>query len=234
VIFDRLVGVATLVSVGFALTIYWLESDDRQLQREANVRAVELAELSLEDAARQEELLIYANIQNAWERLSERVPGNGGKGEALELLIAENVPLMYLDLSCETMAGAAAWDEKENECSSSVFLGDIDFSGVNLAYADFRGANLEWANFDNAILVGVDFRGATIQGSTFRGAHVSKARFEGAPPVATEEMMANIWAYENQLPTGSRSVTRNLTVCEFRLNLSSRSYPHPLYRPRSC
>jgi hypothetical protein len=92
--------------------------------------------------------------------------GNGGRIDALEVLNADGVPLVGVDLS-------------------SAFLVGIQLPKANLNRADFEGADarkaqMAGASIDDASLQNANFRDANLQGSSLQGSRLDDADLSGA------------------------------------------------------
>ncbi|PTV97722.1 pentapeptide repeat protein [Rhodobacter aestuarii] len=158
--FERVVLMATLVSVIFGIWAWKEEHDTRR-----------------EEA-----------INRAWSILTAPATGNSGKREALEYLAAQGVSLRGIDLSCEKMGGG--WDEAQKACDNPVDLmrltpkapeGErVDLYRAHLQGAKLLLAHLAGGNLGEAHLEGADLRVAHLEGAGLFEAHLEAARLGGA------------------------------------------------------
>jgi hypothetical protein len=87
--------------------------------------------------------------------------GSGGRIDALEVLHADGVPLVGVDVS-------------------DAFLQGIDLGGADLLRANFRGADVRRGNLSKSRLEYADLSSANFRGANFRSADLRKASLEDA------------------------------------------------------
>ncbi len=166
--FERIVLMATLISIGLGTWAYWEERETRR------------------DEA----------IARAWSLLTTPATGNSGKREALEYLAGQGVSLRGIDLSCAKMGGG--WDAEKKECGTPVYLEGLTLKAPDGQRVDLRGAHLEGANLRGAHLEGVNLRETHLQGADLWEAHLEgadlwDAHLEGADLRMAHLEGANFW-----------------------------------------
>lgn len=170
--FERIVLMATLISIGLGTWAYWEERETRR------------------DEA----------IARAWSLLTTPATGNSGKREALEYLAGQGVSLRGIDLSCAKMGGG--WDAEKKECGTPVYLEGltlkapdgqrVDLRGAHLEGANLRGAHLEGVNLRETHLQGADLWEAHLEGADLTGAHLVEANLFGARLVRADLVRAHL------------------------------------------
>ena len=166
-----------LLAVGgifIALVAFGFDYKERQLEREA----------------RKEE-----RIARAWQLLTTKAPGNSGKKEALEILFSYDVPLVGLDLSCETMGGTWINTTRRNQkkCVGSSYLSGLNFTAINsqkpIAYFSRERRDLlkdpnriyvERGKVDNSAFSKSNFDGAEFVHSSMQSLMFISTSFIGA------------------------------------------------------
>jgi hypothetical protein len=108
-------------------------------------------------------------IARAWQLVTTKAPGQGGKGEALEYLVRNQQLLHRIDLSANTMGGRVVITNTD--------LSRADFSNADLSCVQFVGVNLTRSSFDDADLTGAFFIHSNISSASFSGADLTGARF---------------------------------------------------------
>lgn len=124
------------------------------------------------------------SVSNAWMNLADRIPGNSGKIEALELLAKENKDLFAINLSeiknyNDTGAVTEWWDSLFGKIivnRNAIYLVGLDLSFDNIGHS----TQLHAANFEGAILLGANFAGSNLMFSNFKKAHLEGASFKGS------------------------------------------------------
>ena len=129
-----------------------------------------------------------SRVVNAWAILSTQAPGNSGKVEAVEALVARGIVLDGIDLSCLTMAGpqdempVIVWPETDEDieralgrdvsratdlnCDPPTYLHGLDLTQgdapASIRRADLSGTNLTEANLSGANMRSTSFRNANL------------------------------------------------------------------------
>lgn len=140
---------------------------------------------------------------NAWQVVTNRVPGNSGKIAALEFLNQQHycVPFTNLCLlkkeTLEFVDLSSVEDSRgspkpvylnginlpdallENVNMRGAILDNADLSGANLRHADLRGAILRHADLSGADLYRADLRGADLFRADFSSASIASADLTG-------------------------------------------------------
>ncbi len=164
-----------------ALFAFWIDFNDRKLQRKAlqtDLKDRELQrealQIDLEDRVLQREALkidledrVTQRIAQAWELVTQVAPGNSGKGPALEYLNSQGISLRGINLSTERNQGQTS-------------LSRVDLSGANLGEANLSEASLGGVNLSKALLLVANLSGANLQDSDLKGANLIKANLSGA------------------------------------------------------
>ena len=194
--FERVVLMATLISIGLGTWAFLIDYEDRKQARAVN--AATLEEIKASQIARELERKVneatLAEIEDsretrrneaiarAWSLLTTPATGNSGKREALEYLAGQGVSLTGIDLSCAKMGGG--WDDKK-KCETPVYLAGLTLEAPAGQRVDLQGAHLEGANLVDAHLEGVDLGEAHLERANLVRAHLqgtilSEAHLEGA------------------------------------------------------
>lgn len=195
--FERIVLMATLVSIGLGTWAFLIDYEDRKQARAVN--AATLEEIKASQIARELERKVNAAtlaeieegrkaradeaIARAWSLLTTPATGNSGKREALEYLAAQGVSLTGVDLSCAKMGGG--WDAEKKTCETRVDLAGLTLKapagqGVDLNGAHLEGAELWGAHLEGAELLGAHLEGAWLEGAHLQGAMLWRAHLEEA------------------------------------------------------
>ena len=151
--------------------------------------AIGIYTLQLDLEARHEE-----RTSRAWQTVASQAPGNTGKREALEFLVANDHILNRIDVSPNSVRKDG--DRILLGCNYRVYLPNINLSEAiankaNLSCtemdaddgqhrATFETALLEEASFVRANGEGADFGGARLTSADFRGAQLGEADFTAA------------------------------------------------------
>jgi len=178
--FERIVLVATLLSIAIGLWAFRIDYDDRVQDRV--VRKETLVEIEAAQKTRREDA-----IARAWTLLTTPATGNSGKVAAMEFLVAEKVPLVGIDLSCDRMGGG--WDAEKFTCQRPTYLrgakiagavlDGANLSGVDLSGSDLRGVSMVRANLDGAVLNDLDMTSAKLPRSSMVRTEVRKTKLDG-------------------------------------------------------
>ena len=112
--------------------------------------------------------------------------GNGGRIDALEVLNADGVPLVGVDLSGAFLVGIrlpkadlARADFNSADARQAQMPG-AKIEDANLRSANFRGAGLEKASLQGSVLDDGDFSGANLRGADLSGVSLVKTDLQGA------------------------------------------------------
>lgn len=173
--FERIVLLATLISIAIGLWAFRIDYEDRVEDR--IVRRETLTEIQDARAARREDA-----IARAWSLLTTPATGNSGKVAALEFLVAEKVPLIGIDLSCARMGGEENWNAETYTCLRPTYLrgakiagamlDGANLSGVDLTGADMREVSMIGAHLDGVLIDGVNMRRAVLRAATLKHADI--------------------------------------------------------------
>ena len=218
--FERIVLMATLISIGLGTWAFLIDYEDRKQARAVNaatleeIKASQLArelerkvnEATLAEIEDSRETRREDAIARAWSLLTTPATGNSGKREALEYLAGQGVSLTGIDLSCAKMGGG--WDAEKKKCDNPVYLvgltlkapagQQVDLHGAHLEGADLWGAHLEKADLWQAHLEGANLRRADLEGADLWEAHLEgadlwKAHLEGADLSEAHLEGADLW-----------------------------------------
>ena len=107
-----------------------------------------------------------ARIVDAWQLLAIKAPGNSGKKQALETLVAAGVSLSGIDLSVA--------------CGQGVDLRGAELAGGDFADAILRGVRLDGADLSGAVLRGADLRRSSLVATSLVGAKMQGAKLQEA------------------------------------------------------
>lgn len=126
-------------------------------------------------------------IAQAWELVTNKAPGNSGKGPAMRYLIDQGVPLVGIDLSVATNGGRSYLHSADLSGAilrdanlSGADLSKSDLSNVDLTNADLSQANMQGAILSNAIADGAKLIGADLRHSEIVNASFLKAQFQNS------------------------------------------------------
>ncbi len=140
-------------------------------------------------------------IFQAWQVINtaQGKGGSGGRAEALADLIAEEVPLMGINLSGDDNVGAylpgidLAGQDLRRSVLSGAILTDAKLSGANLEDVDLSSANLEGADLREAKLRRADLSGAILDSANLSGVDLSHANLQGAQLGGVDFRKAKLW-----------------------------------------
>ena len=95
-------------------------------------------------------------LARAWQLVTTKTEGNGGKVTALKILYSLDANIDGLDLSCESQGGtisSKAKEQGEYDCSPYVFLEDLELSSKSYIAKrrPLRGINFKSTVLNNAI-----------------------------------------------------------------------------------
>ncbi|MBL4746192.1 MAG: pentapeptide repeat-containing protein [Flavobacteriaceae bacterium] len=178
---DRLVSVATLCSILFAVFIYY---EDRMFRKENTI-------------ARK-----FEQISSAWEVLNKRSNHDNGKSNALNILIKHKVSLNDLDLSCKTHRGINCKrngvGQTDGVSLSGIFFGhdyrpsesELHYYGTQL---NFSGSNIYLMAFHNTSAVRMFFNESSILNFISYRSDFIQSNFTNASLQSSKFAESNLW-----------------------------------------
>lgn len=112
-------------------------------------------------------------VMRAWETVARPIPGNIGKGLAINTILASGATIEALNLSCKQMGGIIT--QGQYGCEIAPVISDISIVGPDPE----RPVRVNVWNISGAAFVGGEFKNAWINMVDMKGATFWQTRFEG-------------------------------------------------------
>jgi hypothetical protein len=111
-------------------------------------------------------------VVRAWETVARPLPGNIGKGAALNLILGAGIAPNFVDVSCASVGGG--FNEMDFSCQRHPVI-----SGLSIVGAGTDETTLANWNLSGAVLLDMTISGTAIRNFDFRGAWTERAEIHG-------------------------------------------------------